>query len=76
MNSTVLITTTSGTRFRLGAPLDGRVARDPEFWDKLLQIRNYWRTVQSPSDNPSTIERASSGHNTAAIRVDAGPGNP
>ncbi len=74
MNSTVIVTTTSGTRFRLGAPVDGRVARDPEFWEKLLQIRNYWRTLQSPSDNPSTIERAGRGRDTGAIPVDAGPG--
>lgn len=74
MNSTVLVTTIGGTRFHLGAPIDGRVARDPEFGQKLLQIRDYWRTLQSPSDKPCTTERARSGRVTGTIRVDAGPG--
>ncbi len=38
-NGIVVVTTASGRRFWLGAPVDGGVMRDPEFAAKVLQIR-------------------------------------
>lgn len=43
MNRIAVVTTTSGRRFWLGAPVDGSVVRDPEFAEKLEQITDYWR---------------------------------
>jgi hypothetical protein len=42
MTRIAIVTTTSGRRFWFGAPVDGRVVRDPEFAEKLLQISDYW----------------------------------
>jgi PH (Pleckstrin Homology) domain-containing protein len=39
---TVMVTTTSGTRFRLGAPVSGGVMGDPEFRSKVEAIQDYW----------------------------------
>jgi hypothetical protein len=43
--TTVVIATTYGTSFRLGAPVDGGVMRDPEFAPKVMQIREYQRAA-------------------------------
>jgi hypothetical protein len=43
---TVTVTTTSATRFRLGAPVDGNYnMRDPEFASKIAAIQQYWLTA-------------------------------
>jgi hypothetical protein len=41
--ATVSVITTSGSRFRLGAPVAGGVMRDPEFAAKFAQIQEYWQ---------------------------------
>jgi len=48
----VIITADDGTRFWLGAPIDGAQGLgDPEFEDKIGQIRHYWHVVvTSPTD--------------------------
>jgi hypothetical protein len=38
----VVVTTASGRRFWLGAPVDGKFVRDPEFANKLSEISGYW----------------------------------
>jgi len=42
---TVMVTTASGVRFRLGAPVNGGVMGDPEFGSKVEAIQQYWLAV-------------------------------
>lgn len=42
---TMMVTTTSGTRFRLGAPVNGGAMGDPEFGSKAEAIQQYWLAV-------------------------------
>jgi hypothetical protein len=42
---TVMVTTTTGTRFRLGVPVDGGVMGDPRFRVKAQQILDYWHSA-------------------------------
>ena len=39
----VRVTTTAGKSFRLGAPVDGELIRDPDFDSALITIRICWR---------------------------------
>jgi hypothetical protein len=39
--ASVMVTTASGARFRLGAPVDGGVMKDPEFMNRTLQVIAY-----------------------------------
>jgi hypothetical protein len=39
----VVVWTTTGGSFSLGAPVDGRLVRDPEFAENLEQITKYWQ---------------------------------
>jgi hypothetical protein len=41
----VVVTTADGTRFWLGAPVDGGTMPDPQFTSKFGQIVNYWLTA-------------------------------
>lgn len=43
----VNVITTSGSRFRLGAPVDGGVMGDSEFAAKFARIQEYWRANQT-----------------------------
>lgn len=47
--ATVMVTTTAGGRFRLGAPVAGGVMGDPEFAAKVAQIRQYWHVAVTSS---------------------------
>jgi hypothetical protein len=47
--ATVMVTTTAGERFRLGAPVAGGVMGDPEFPAKVAQIRQYWHATVASS---------------------------
>ena len=47
--TTVMLTTTAGGRFRLGAPVAGGVMGDPEFPAKVAQIRQYWHVAVTSS---------------------------
>jgi hypothetical protein len=40
-----MVTTTNGTRFRLGAPVNGGAMGDPEFGSKVEAIQQYWLTL-------------------------------
>jgi hypothetical protein len=47
---TVLVSTTGGTKFRLGTPLAGGAMGDLEFGSKVRKIRDYWRSqAQRPA---------------------------
>ncbi|MGN6796436.1 MAG: hypothetical protein ACTHJW_28960 [Streptosporangiaceae bacterium] len=41
----VVVTTTAGNRFRLGAPFDGELIRDPGFDEALAAILSCWQKV-------------------------------
>lgn len=44
---TVVVVTTAGRRFRLGAPVAGGVMNDPQFPDKLARIQQYWQSADA-----------------------------
>jgi hypothetical protein len=48
----VVVTAVDGTRFWLGAPVDGGVMPDPEFATKFRQIVGYWRTAAWEQSQP------------------------
>jgi hypothetical protein len=48
----VVVTTVDGTRFWLGAPVDGGVMPDPEFAAKFRQIVSYWHTAAWEQSQP------------------------
>jgi hypothetical protein len=48
----VVVTTVDGTRFWLGAPVDGGVMPDPEFAAKFRQIVSYWQTAAWDQSQP------------------------
>lgn len=58
--ATVMVTTTSGTRFRLGVPVDGGVMRDPEFMGKVQQVVEYWHSATEEPTGPRTGSSPSS----------------
>jgi hypothetical protein len=41
----VRISTSHGLSFWLGAPVDSRLMRDPDFTSKVLQIMDYWTSA-------------------------------
>ncbi len=46
---TMMVTTSSGNQFQLGAPVNGGAMGDPEFGSKAAAILRYWRTMtQAP----------------------------
>jgi hypothetical protein len=55
---TIMVTAAGGGRFRLAAPLAGRVMGDPGFAGQTEQILSYWR---------ETTERPPAGGNPAAL---------
>jgi hypothetical protein len=50
----VVVTAVDGTRFWLGAPVDGGVMPDPEFLAKFRQVVGYWRTATWEQAHPGT----------------------
>lgn len=50
----VIVTTTSGAYFRLGAPVDGISMRDPDLRSKVAQVQQYWRLAAGPSLSPTS----------------------
>jgi hypothetical protein len=49
--ATVIITTTAGSQFLLGAPVAGGIMPDPDFGRKAGQIRRYWHTATGAADD-------------------------
>lgn len=45
-NIYIVVTRTSGRKFRLAAPFDSDKGRDPEFRAKYDQVRNYWASMR------------------------------
>jgi hypothetical protein len=72
---TVLVTSVTGKRFRLGAPVSGGVMSDPEFAAKVQQIQEYWRAATGSADT-SAFEpgpQAAAAGTARGIRLDARP---
>lgn len=73
----VIITADDGTRFWLGAPIGGgQGLGDPQFEDKIWQIRHYWRSRMSSGALPARRPPADH-HEAGAPRASqAGSGIP
>jgi len=41
----VRVSTSCGPNFWLGAPVNSRLMQDPEFFSKVMEIRDYWRSA-------------------------------
>jgi len=65
--ATVIITTTAGSRFLLGAPVAGGIMPDPDLDRKTRQIRRYWHVATGAADDadsapvPVVVARLSGG---------------
>ena len=81
-----IVTADDGTRFWLGAPIDaGQGLGDPEFEDKIWQIRHYWRSRMlsgalparrppADHDEPGAPRARQAGSGIPAVRADPVPG--
>jgi hypothetical protein len=76
--SIVVVATTGGRHFWLGAPVDGGIMPDPEFAAKIGQIRDYWNRAVTinPPEGLTTLEwlRGSGLGPGVRAAADAGPG--
>jgi hypothetical protein len=69
----VLVTSTAGKRFRLGAPVAGGVMSDRQFAAKVQQIQEYWRAATGSADTGHVGQSAIATDPARTVRVDASP---
>jgi len=71
----VIVTADDGSRFWLGAPIDGgQGLGDPEFQDKIRQIQDYWRSMRSRDVSPAGRSPADHDPTGSPLASQAGSG--